>query len=251
MRIQSVERALGILEIVAQKKEGVALTQISEAMHLALPTVHNLIRTLVQGGYVEQDHQTLKYRLGIKNYILGLKYEEYNSFISIVEPYMLRLNEKFNESIVLAVLKDCQLIYLKTKASSQELNITPRYSPGALHCAAVGKLLLAYSSPEEVERCIERQGLSKLTPKTISTIEELSEELERIRQRGYSLMEEESGLGSCAVGVPIFNANGEAIASLGIWLPLIRFKGKRKKDIIQSLRQAGDDISKRLGGQNA
>jgi DNA-binding IclR family transcriptional regulator len=250
MRIQSVERALGILEIVAQKKEGVALTQISEAMHLALPTVHNLIRTLVDNGYVEQDHQTLRYRLGIKNYLMGLKYEEYNSFISIVEPYMLQLNEKFNESIVLSVLKDCNLIFLKTKASAQELSTSPRYSPGILHCSAVGKLLLAYLSQEEVERCIHRQSLRIFTPRTLSTMKELQEELEKIRKRGYSVMEEECDLGSCAVGVPLFNANGEAIASLGIWLPLIRFKGKRMKEIIQSLCHASDEISKRLRGQS-
>lgn len=247
MRIQSVERAMAILDILAEKREGVSLSQVSKTMKLALPTVHNLIRTLVALGYAEQDRQTLRYRLGIKNYLMGLKYEEYNAFISIVEPSMNTLYNKFNEFVVLAVLKDDEIIYLKTKASSQELSITPRFSPESFHCSAVGKLLLAHLPEEEVERCIKIHGLKVYTPKTISTIERLYEELDKIRKLGYSTMEEESGLGSCAVGAPIYNANKDVIASLGIWLPTIRFKGNRRKNIIESLCREAAEISEKLG----
>ena len=244
--IQTIIRATRILEIISQNKEGITLSEIAKGMNLGLSTVHNFLRTLLECGYVEQDEKTRKYYLGIKNYLLGSKYEESNTLLPIVQPFLINLNERFNENIIISVIRNYKLIVLKTVQSSRELIANPHYISGRLHCTGTGKLLLAYLSKEETDRCIKNQGLKKFTPKTISTREGLDEELKKIRQRGYAIAEEEGAHGISAIGVPIYNANGKVIASVGMSLPTLRFKGKRKKEIIRTLCQAGKEVSRKL-----
>lgn len=249
--IQSITRMTKILDIISDKnEEGITLTEIAAAVNLGIPTTYNILRTLSEHNYIEQNKKGRKYHLGARNYILGSKYRSSNALLEIGEPILFELNAKFNEHAVIAIWENYNVILLKDLPSTRNIVSNPRYMPDIVHCTGCGKIFLAHLSKQELDFYIKNYGLKRFTAKTIVTKSALYEEVKKIREQGYSLVEEELDEGSSSIGVPVYDINNKVKASVAMSLPSMRFKGSIKEEIIKTLREAGEKISRELKKYN-
>ena len=174
-RIKSIDKALDLLEFLSASEQETSITEINKKLHMGLSTVHRMLTTLKYRGYVIQNQQTTKYRLGIKLFELGCAVQNTKRLIEIIKPYLIRLSQSTNETANLAILEGKEVIYLDTIESPEILRteiMAGTRTPA--NCTALGKVLLAFISDGEFESLYKSdEPLSYLTSKSISSLEEL------------------------------------------------------------------------------
>lgn len=247
-RIKSIDKALGLLEFLSVNEQETGITEISKNLHLGLSTVHRILFTLKSRGYVIQNLNTKKYRLGIKLFELGCAVQSTKRLVEITKPYLKRLSQSTNETANLAILEGKEVIYLDTIESPEILRteiMAGTRTPA--HCTALGKVLLASISDGEFESLYKSdEPLSSLTSKSISSLEELKKNLKKVKEQGYAVDREEYKNGINCIGVPIFGRNGEAIAAISITGPASRFTLNEMEKVKSKLIAISKDISNQL-----
>lgn len=246
--VQSVDRALSIIEVLSDYEEGLALTEISTKIKLHKSTVHRLLGTLIQRGYVEQNEETNKYKLTLKLFELGNKLVEKMDILPIAKPYLKRLGENTNEVVHLVLLEDTEIVYIDKVESENTIRMHSRIgSRSPAYCTAVGKAILAHLPDEELEEIWERSDIKELTKYTITNLDTMKKELEKIRERGYSIDNEENELGVRCVAAPIFNFKGEVCAAVSVSGPIMRITQQKIKQIAKLVMESCKEISRQLG----
>src|SRR5579864_7034693 len=191
--VQSVERTLDILESLVEFGSEVGLVEISQAVALPLATVHRLLGTLIQRGYVKQNQQNRKYALGFRALQMGHDMRQRFSLRLEARPFLQRLVQRVGESANLAVLDDGEVVYIDQAQSSRILRMFTQVGNRLpVHSTGSGKAMLAFAAPDVVEGVLRRQGLPGRTSHTIVDHDAFRSELERIRRLGYALDDEES-----------------------------------------------------------
>lgn len=244
--INSIDRALDILLLMQQEGQEMGVTQISSALGMYKSTVYRTLNTLEQKGFIEQNSDNGKYWLGIKLYSLGMLMREKFSLTKAVYPYAKALSDKFKEVVHISVLDKNAENYPKhiiiDKVGQQFLSLTPPIgSSTPCHCAAVGKCLLAFSSPEYLNKFVGNP-LPGFTAKTIVSWDKLLLELKKIQQNGYACDDEELELGLTCVAAPIFGRNREAIAALSLSGPRSRV-AERFDQIVEEVTKTTKSVS--------
>lgn len=201
--VQSLERAFGILETMADAGGVISLSRLAGDANLPLPTIHRLVRTLVDLGYVRQE-ESREYSLGPRLIRLG---ETTSRMLGRwARPHMERLAQQLGESVNLAMLDGDQVVYVgQVMASRNSMRMFTEVGRRVLpHSTGVGKAMLAGKDPAEVRSLLERTGMPAMTDRTLTTPGQLEAELERTRSRGYALDEgeQEVGVRCVAVAVP-------------------------------------------------
>jgi DNA-binding IclR family transcriptional regulator len=191
-RIQSVARALTILDALAEARGELALHEIAARLGLPKSTCHGLISTLKDFGYIEQSSFTAKYRLGLRLFELGGIVAAGWDVRSIAAPYIQRLLEEMRETVHLVVLDKHEVLYIDKRETSESLRIASQVGMRLpAHCTGVGKLLMAYLSPDDKKEIIRIKGLPRYTRNTLTDTAALDAELARIREQGYAVDNEE------------------------------------------------------------
>jgi len=243
-RIKSIDKALGLLEFLSVNEQETSITKISKELHMGLSTVHRILTTLKSRGYVIQNQQTAKYRLGIKLFELGCAVQSTKRLVEITKPHLKQLSQSTNETANLAILEGKEVIYLDTIESPEMLRteiMAGTRTPA--HCTALGKVLLASISDGEFESLYKRdEPLSSLTSKSISSLEELKKNLKKVKKQGYAVDREEYKIGINCIGVPIFGING-AIAAISITGPASRFTIDEMEKVKGKLMTISKEIS--------
>ncbi|AUG80961.1 IclR family transcriptional regulator [Kitasatospora sp. MMS16-BH015] len=200
--VQSVERAFLLLEALADSAGVATLSELSTVSGLPMPTIHRLIRTLVQQGYVRQD-TARRYTLGPRLIRLG---ETSGRLLgSWARPYLAELMEATGETANLAVLEGGEVVYVGQVQSRRSMRmfteVGRRVQP---HCTGVGKALLAQLPEEEARAVLGTQPLQSHTPYTVTDPDALFAQLAVARERGYVVddQEQEIGVRCIAVAVP-------------------------------------------------
>jgi len=247
--IQSIQRAVRILEIVSESPEGVRLKELAAAMKLGSSTVYNLAHTLCQMDLLRQDDKTNRYQLGLKNLQLGNRYLDSMSLYNIAEPVVVELVARFNENFYLTALDGQTMLTLIRMESTHSVKPTKSISEMAnCHATALGKVLLSSFTSEDLHAFIrERRPLKKYTANTITREEALITELERVTRDGYALDLEESEIGINCISVPIRNHRGAIVAAMGTSIPSQRFSQQVVKSILPHLKNACQKVSTELG----
>jgi len=243
-RIKSIDKTLDLLEFLSVNKQETGITEISKNLHLGLSTVHRILFTLKSRGYVIQNLNTKKYRLGIRLFTLGCAVQNTKHLVEITKHYLRQLSQNTNETANLAILEGKEVIYLDTIESSEILRteIIPGTRTPA-HCTALGKVLLAFISDCEFENLYKSdEPLSSLTSKSISSLEELKKNLKRVRKQGYAVDREEYKIGINCIGVPVFGRNG-VIAAISITGPASRFTIDEMGKVKDKLMTISKEIS--------
>ncbi len=213
--IQSVDRALTILEILAASKDGMGLNDIALKAELNVSTCHHLVQTLVGRGYVLQVGRNRGYMLSSRlNELVELQATE-TDLATLVEPQIAALADDLKEGVQLAVLRGTHLVtQLRAGRSSSMVEADEIKKMTALHATATGKAILAWLPDAEIMRVISENGLQAYTPKTICSLAALIDELRHVRRYGFAIDDGELEEGVVCVGAAIRDEKGAVIASI-------------------------------------
>ncbi len=248
-RVQSVERALLLLEILSEVGKPVSLSELTEKASLNISTVHRLLHTLMSSHFVEQDLNNGKYRLGLRMFEIGSK-ALYNLDVrQVAKPDLQEMVDKCNETVNLAILEQGEVVYIEQVESTNMIKMFARVgSRGPAHCTAAGKALLAHVKEADLDNIVSKKGLQKFTENTITDPEKLKSELKKIREQGYSLDLEEMDEGVNCVAVPIKNFENRVIAAISASGLATRITQERLENyLIKDLKETALKISLNLG----
>ncbi|MFH2131277.1 MAG: IclR family transcriptional regulator [bacterium] len=248
MSIQSVKRALRILSLFSPSQSNLGITEISRAMDLPKPTVHGLVHTLLEEGYLQQDHQTRKYAIGLKVVELGLLFSSSIRINQVGGELVQRLAVSAQHNTRIATWdKDAMLITLNafpTVEYFQMQQIGPRVPA---YCTSIGKAVLMTLSEAELKGYLERVRLQAYTANTITNQSRLRADLEKARENGYAAEKSEFLMGMCCVATPVFDHAGKAMGAISVSGTIDLFNDKLSSKILPQLIQTGLEISRKLG----
>lgn len=243
--VQSLARAFAILEAIADAGGMTTLSDVADRAGLPLATAHRLVRSLVSLGYVRQEHNR-QYTLGPR--LLRLGVESGRRLSSWAIPRLAEAVEELGESVNLAVLEDDEIVYVAQSQPSTHLmrmftEVGRRTRP---HTTAVGKAILAGSADAEVLALLQRTGMPQRTVHSIATPEAFLGVLQRTRERGYALDEEEQELGVRCVAVAVPDAPRPMAMSMSG--PSARVDEAAVEHAVQVLHRVATLLSQDLGG---
>ncbi|MGQ9600652.1 MAG: IclR family transcriptional regulator [Anaerolineae bacterium] len=247
-RIAAVEKTLDILEFLGQNNQEFGLPELSQALRIPKVTLFRYLHTLEQRKYVRKNPENDKYVLGLKILELSSHALDSLSVHEVALPYMRELQSRFEETVNLAVLEGAEVVYIEILESPRAFKMSSHVGGRELpHSTSLGKAMLAFLPDEEVKQIVKVKGLPKRTENTISTEDQLQDELAAIRQRGYAIDDEENEIGARCVGVPIFDRRGRAIAAISLSGPAFRFSPAEVEAMGTALQNAAARISERIG----
>lgn len=246
--IQSVERALQILEYLSGHVSEIGITDIAAYMGLGKSTVYGLVNTLVQEGYLEQNPDNKRYRLGLKLFELGCIVQERMDIREIARPYLKDLSEYFKMTVHMGVYKDQEVVYIdKMDAPDTRIVYSQVGKRAPMYCTGIGKAVLAQLKAEDIQWILEGQNLEALTPNTITEKERIFKELEEIRKKGYATDNEEVELGLKCVAAAIHDYHGKPVAAISISSSAVKMTEEKMKEAAAEIMKATLAISKKLG----
>lgn len=243
--IKVLSKALDILKFVSDSPETPhSLLEISEHLGLNKATCSHLLKTLVELGYLEQESPRKGYTLGPMTYFISRNgpYRKYLQTVS--EPLMYELAEKIGEEVVLGTMYQINKFILKI-VSNNNLYQVRRDSDirDEIYQSAVGRVLLAYLSPDELNIFLAKKGLpiKQIWPGA-HTLNGLKRVINHIRNCGYSAIHHQRIVG---VAFPI-KEHGKVVAALGVWAPVFYFKGDHRKKILEETQKTALQIGELL-----
>jgi DNA-binding IclR family transcriptional regulator len=246
--IQSLARGLDILGILADAGRPLGVTEVASIVGVDKSSAYRLLSTLAGRGFVEQNDENRRYSLGLRIVELSRGSLDRLELRTVARPYLKQLRDRVGESAHLAMMAEGHVVYIDTEASGASLNVHTeigRIAPA--HCTAIGKVMMAFASPDELERIANQNGLTRYTQRTITTLQELKPHLEIVRGRGYAVDDEEFEYGVRCVAAPVRDHRDKVIASVGISGPSIRVPLERIAAIGQIVSETGNEISHSLG----
>lgn len=247
-KIQSLERALKIVGLFSEDKPEWGITEISNALGLHKSTVHRLVSTLEEQGFLRQDPATSRYSLGLRLIVLGNVAISSLDIRKMALPWMEKLRSEVGETVHLGVLDDGEVISIEGAETRQALRPVFHIGKRApLHCTAVGKAIMAFLPDEEIDRIIRVRGLKKFTERTITEVDVLKASLAEIRRLGFSVDDIEHEEGIRCVGAPIRDYDGTVVASLSISGPSVRIRVERIPELSRVVKDVAAKISAQLG----
>ncbi len=248
-QVQSLVRALTIVNCLASADEGITLTEVAQQVGLSPSTAHRLLTTLEQERYVHFDAERRLWSVGVQAFVAGSAFLKTRNLVATARPPMRALMEESAETVNLAVEDQFEAIYLAQVECRQMMRAFAR--PGArvpLHCSSVGKALLSAMPDGDLARVLHRQGLPRVTVKTISTTAALREDLAHARERGYAVDDEEHAVGLRCVASVIFSEMGDPIAAVSVSGPMARIPDERIPVLGALVRRKADVITAQFGG---
>jgi DNA-binding IclR family transcriptional regulator len=250
--IQSLERAFAILEEIAANPRGIALADLCRTVGLHSSTTFHLVRTLVQLGYASQDAESRKYRIGRKVFSLASGALDENELVVRATPMLERLAQQTGESAHFAILAGGDVVIaVKTEGPGM---FRPSDRAGVVRPAnatAIGKVLLAAMTPEQVDRYLARHTLPRFTPKTIVERDALLAELAEVRRLGIAFDDGEFNAEARCVAVPVHDFHGRVAGALGISGPMWRLSLQSLHEKSRHVQQVAAELSAELGHRGA
>jgi DNA-binding IclR family transcriptional regulator len=249
--ILAVTLTFSIVEALAKSPSGLGVTALAKLVGATKSRAHRHLVTLTQAGYVAQDQQTEKYRVGPGMVVLAQAITAGVDIVAIARPALARLRDEFGHTTLIARLEGEQIRVLDVALGTSEFSIMQR--PGnalardMLHCSALGKIALAFGPRKLAQDAMSRR-LPKMTPNTIINPRALSSEIDRVRKRGWSHVPDEGMIGFNAVAVPIIDAQATLAAMIGMIGPTRILPAKPSTHLLSSIKRAGMQVSAALGG---
>ena len=245
--LQTIQKASEVLALYDREHTEWGVREVAAKLKMAKSSTHDLMGSLAKLGFLNKTEEN-RYRLGWRLVTLSETLLATTELRKEARPVMEDLAARYQETIHLAVLDDTQAVYVDKLEGKQAVRVELTSLGARLyaHCSALGKVLLAYSSEEDVRRIIETAGLPGFTPNTITDEEELAQALVKIRKQGYAYDLEEILLDLCCVGAPIYNHTGQVIAAMSMSIPAYRFR-RSQAEYRDAVVRAARAISARLG----
>lgn len=244
--VKSADRVMAVLDLVA-KRGALPFSEISESLALPKSSAHSLLRTMEARGYLSIDEER-RYRLGSRIWELAQAFHEVDDLRTLMKPLMDEVVERTGETVQLAILDGISAVYLALSESPHPMKLTSRAGARLpAYTSAIGKALLAALDPEEAARRLDGAQLDKLTDHTIVSVPALLEELERTRERGYGVDDEEFAIGLRCIAVPIRDLDDKVVAAISVSMPTPRYSRKAAANARAALAEAAEMATAVLG----
>jgi DNA-binding IclR family transcriptional regulator len=248
-KIDILDVALDVIEqLVAAAGEAKRPSEIASELGINRTRVFRILKSLEQRGYVEYSSDSQGYRVGLKFLEIGSLIKHEIEPQQIARPVLSELARITGETTYLVIRYNQQAVCVNRYQGNLNLQISTKVGqPLPLYAGASPKILLAYLPLEEQEQIIQKMELVHFTNNTIVDREKLRERLKLIRSRGYEIDEEDLEIGAFAIGAPVFNNEGDIVASITLAVPGPRFNTERKNQLIPVVVNTARRISAELG----
>jgi DNA-binding IclR family transcriptional regulator len=247
---QTLARGLRLLDLIADGREGVAVRELAVAMRLPRSIVQRLVYTLESEGYLERDPSQVGYRLAIKLWGLGCASIRRLSVRDVARPHLEDLARKTNEMAKIGILDGHEVVYLDGVDCPQAVRAyVPIGGRAPAHSVATGKAILAFLSEAKLAEI--GTATRERAKRSIVGTDAFAADLSQVRKRGYAVNRGEWEEGVGAVAAPVFDAQGDAVASVGIIMPSSRLTVAKVTQIGALTTAAAAEISRKLGHRGA
>jgi len=248
MEVQSLQRALNILEIIGNSPIHLGLKQIADLASLPKPTAYRLLRNLEDRNYISCDSGN-KYRLGMQLLMMSNLAEKDFEIKQLAKPHLESLSELSKETVHFAILDHHRVVYIDTIESKYALRmVATRGSTNPVHCTALGKVLLSKHNDQDILHILAEQGMEQRTKYTITTPSDFLHEMQQVRSQGYALDDGENQIEVRCVGAPIYDHTNNIVAALSVSGLTTRFSIVHiEKVIIPQLLEKTLSLSRILG----
>ncbi|SDN45174.1 IclR family transcriptional regulator [Afipia sp. GAS231] len=247
--VQSVDRALLIIETLAEDDEGYRLTDLAVRTGLSPSTVHRLLATLEKRRFVQFDRDASMWHIGAQSFAVGSTFVRRRNFVTQALPFLRKLRDQTRETANLAVVDDGAMVVL-TRVESREImrSVTKVGGRVPMVASGLGKALLSTYSEQDVFAIIQREGMPRLTSKSIVRAGELCKSLHDIRQQGYSIDDEEALIGLRCVSAVVYDDCSEPLAAISVSGKASRVPNDRLPVLGKLVQEVAAELTKALGG---
>lgn len=245
MPSRTVDKAIAILQQFTLDEPQLGVSDLSRRLGLTRSTVHRLLASLREGGLIEQNPSTHKYRLGRAAVELGYTAIYSDPLLVTALPYLYFLSEQVGETVYLGERRGHEVatvLHILSPSSREQMQW---YNRLPLHSTSTGKVLLAYSEESELAAVLER-GLPRHTEHTVTDPTALREELLRVREQGFATDFGEYKLGANAIAVPVADREGAVLLALAILGPAYTLTREKAMESLERLKAISREITIRL-----
>ncbi|MBO9398486.1 IclR family transcriptional regulator [Shimia sp. R9_2] len=249
--IKSLDRAMEVFEYLSEA-QGKPLSQLADEMGQSPATVYRVLITLEGRGLVEFDRYEQVWHIGPRAFVIGARYLRRTSLVDRARPIMRRLMEATGETANLGVEREGAVLFLSQVET--HASIRAFFPPGTLsqmHASGIGKALLAHMDADRLERVLSAYALEAFTDFTITDQSALHADLALIRERGYSVDNEEKNIGMRCIAAPVFDLNNEAVAGISVSGPTSRVGSEEIARFSQPVVEAAQALTVAIGGEAA
>jgi len=244
MKINSIDRAVKVIELLSENPRGLKLTQISRKLDMNPSSAHHLLNTLLPYDYIAQDPDTKKYLLGFRFLEISRRIMANMDIRKVARKHLEALRKKTQEAVHLVVLRGNKVVYIDKFDNPGGLSLAT-YIGFATdpHAAAGGKVLLAGLSEKKVKEIYRNRVLKNYGKKTITNLPMLAEELEKVRIQGYAIDDEEYYEGVRCIAAPI-RSGGQVVASISVTGSIFTITMDRiDRELKELVKKTADRIS--------
>jgi IclR family acetate operon transcriptional repressor len=246
--IKSLDRAMEIFEHLSEA-QGKALTTIASEMGQSPATVYRVLVTLEQRDLVEFDPVEQIWHIGPKAFVIGARFLRRTSLVERARPILRKLMVDTGETANLGSERGGMVLFLSQIETHS--NIRAFFPPGTLspmHSSGIGKALLAHMDADHLAQVLQTHPREAFTTFTITDPDELAQNLEATRARGFAIDSEEKNLGMRCIAAPVFDANGDAVAGISVSGPTSRMAQSDVDRLSVSVMAAARDLTYAIGG---
>lgn len=218
---QSLARGLAILSTFHSDRPLIGVSELSRGLELSRSTVHRYVATLAKLGYLQQDPDSKRYRLGPK--VLDLGFSALNSMdlLEVSAPHLRRLSDETQRTVNVAILDGIDVVYIErcraARPGQQQIDLNLHVGARLpAYCTAMGKAILAFVSEERLEEVIERIDFVPRGPNTLTDPKAFRQELVKVRASGIAINDEELAYGLRSIAAPIYSQSGDVLAALNL-----------------------------------
>lgn len=250
--VQSLGRAFSILEEVARHREGIGLAELSKLVGLHNSTTFHLAKTMVSLGYMRQERDSKRYRVGRPLFALAASALDEIEMVNLATPILEDLSRETGESGHFAVRMGDSVVVIARTSGPGAFQLTDRVGVvRPAHCTALGKIILASLRPDQLKRFLERVELKPSTPKSITEPTVLLREIAEVRRSAIAIDDGEFNAEVRCIAVPVYNFTGDVIGALGISGPIWRMSDPVLKSRAKLVQAAAQRLSAEFGASNA
>ena len=210
-------RAIDILELLSKSKEGYTLAQLSSMLDSPKSSIFDIMKTLVYKNMVIEDNQSgiTKYKIGLQSFLIGSSYLNDTDIVNIAKNDLIDLANRMQATTFMSILDDDMVTYLYKYESEKTIITTANIgSRRSIHSSALGKVMVAFGTDEDLKRAIQRTDFVAYTEYTITSVEKYLDQLKEVRIKGYAKSDREDTLQQVAAAAPIRNHDGKVIAAI-------------------------------------
>ena len=248
-RVQSVDRAMMLLEALGENEEGHRLTDLAHHTGLSLTTVHRLLTTLEQRRFVQFTPTDNLWHIGRQAFAVGSAFVRDRNFVAPALPFLRRLRDQTRETANLGVVEDGEMIVINQIESREITRAISRVGGSApMVASGMGKAVLASYSPDDVSSVVKRFGMRKVTNNTLTRRTALEAQLQQARRDGYAIDDEEFVPGLRCVAAAVYNNQAEVLCAISVSGLTVRMTRDRLPMLGKLLAETASELTRSLGG---